>query len=227
LYIRKIYAILTQTMEILRNFVVFEGGDGSGTSTQLALLRDKFAANGPNGPILFPTAEPTGGVIGRLIRSALKKEPVLLPDPLARLFAADRNEHIYAPDGIIDRCKRGELVICDRFVLSSLVYQGIECGEDLPRSLSARFPAPALLFFLDIAPQIAQERLNNRPSLEIFEYLDFQTKVRERYLALLDEYRSAGVRVEVIDAARSIAEVAGEVWSALSKMPILSIVNSD
>jgi dTMP kinase len=227
LYIRKIYGILTQAMEILRNFAVFEGGDGSGTSTQLALLPEKFATNRPGGPVFFPTAEPTGGVVGRLIRSALKKDPVLLPDTLARLFAADRNEHVYAPDGIFDRCKRGELVVCDRFVLSSLVYQGIECGEDLPRSLNTRFPAPELLLFLDIDPQIAQKRLNNRPSLEIFEYFDFQTRVRERYLALLDEYRNAGVRVAVIDASLSIAEVASAVWSALSKMPILSIVNSD
>jgi dTMP kinase len=208
-------------MEILRNFAVFEGGDGSGTSTQLALLKDKFAADRPNGPFFFPTAEPTGGVIGRLIRSALQKDFVLQPETLARLFAADRNEHLYASDGIIERCNRGELVICDRFVLSSLVYQGIECGENLPRSLNALFPAPELLIFLDIDPQIAQERLNNRPSLEIFEYLDFQKKVRERYLALLDEYRNAGIRIEVIDASQSIAEVAAAVWSALVKMPIL------
>jgi dTMP kinase len=145
----------------------------------------------------------------------------LQPDTLARLFAADRGEHLYAPDGIMERCQRGELVICDRFVLSSLVYQGIECGEELPRALNAPFPAPELLIFLDIDPQIAQERLNSRPSLEIFEYLDFQMKVRERYLSLLDEYRNAGVRVTVIDAAGSVTEVADAVWSALSKMPIM------
>jgi dTMP kinase len=213
-------------MEILRNFVVFEGGDGSGTSTQLALLKQKFAAPNPQPPIFFPTAEPTGGSIGLLIRSALKNNPALHPDTLARLFAADRGEHLYAQNGIIERCQRGELVICDRYTLSSLVYQGIECGETLPRSLNSPFPAPELLFFLDIDPKIAQKRLNSRPSLEIFEHLEFQMKVREHYLSLLDEYRNAGVRVELIDASQTVEEVASKVWSALEKMPILEEVGS-
>jgi dTMP kinase len=208
-------------MEILNNFAVFEGGDGSGTSTQLAILRQKFADSRPHGPPFFPTVEPTEGPIGRLLRSALKNDPPLRPETLARLFAADRGEHLYAVGGIIERCKRGELVVCDRYVLSSLVYQGIECGGELPHSLNAPFPAPELLLFFDIDPQIAQERLNSRPSLEIFERLDFQKKVREHYHALLGEYRDAGVRVEIIDASQSVEKVAAEVWSQISKMPIL------
>jgi dTMP kinase len=208
-------------MGLLRNFVVFEGGDGSGTSTQLALLGEQCARSRPQVPFFFPTAEPTGGVIGRLIRSALKNESVLRPDTLARLFAADRGEHLYAAEGIIERCKRGELVVCDRYILSSLVYQGIECGEELPRSLNAPFPDPELLLFFDIDPQIALERLSSRPSLEIYEHLEFQKKVRERYHTLLGEYRDAGVRVEIIDAAQSVEKVAAEVWRQVSKMPIL------
>jgi dTMP kinase len=208
-------------MEILANFAVFEGGDGSGTSTQLALLGEQCARSRPHGPVFSPTAEPTSGAIGRLIRTALKNDPALHPDTLARLFAADRGEHLYAPGGIIERCKRGELVICDRFVLSSLVYQGIECGENLPRSLNLSFSAPELLLFFDLDPQIALERLGSRPSLEIYEALDFQKKVRERYHSLLGEYRGAGVRVEIIDASQSVEKVAEEVWRHISKMPIL------
>jgi dTMP kinase len=208
-------------VEILKNFAVFEGGDGSGTSTQLALLRDKFTVSRRKSPVFSSTAEPTEGPIGRIIRSALKNDPTLQPDTLARLFAADRGEHLYAPGGIVERCKSGELVVCDRYVLSSLVYQGIECGEDLPRSLNSAFPAPELLLFFDIDPHIAQERLHNRPSLEIYEHLEFQRKVRERYHALLDGYRDAGVKVAVIDAAQSVEKAADEVWSHLSQMPIL------
>jgi len=207
-------------MEILSNFAVFEGGDGSGTSTQLALLGRKFAADHGGSPVFFLTAEPVEGPIGRIIRSALKNNPSLRPDTLARLFAADRGEHLYAPDGIVERCKRGELVVCDRYVLSSLVYQGIECGEELPRSLNECFPAPELLLFFDIDPQIALERLHSRPSLEIYEHLEFQKKVRERYHAQLGGYRDAGVRVEVIDASQSVEKAAEEVWSHVSKMPI-------
>ena len=200
--------------------MVFEGGDGSGTSTQIALLGQRFADYCRETPVFFPTAEPTDGAIGVLIRSALKKDPILKPDTLARLFAADRGEHIYAPDGIYERCKRGELVVCDRYVLSSLVYQGIECGDALPRSLNAPFPAPELLLFFDIEPRIAQERLRSRPSLEIYEHLAFQEKVREQYHAQLGSFRSAGVRVEIIDASHRMEKVAEEVWSHLSKMPI-------
>ncbi|MCL1930193.1 MAG: dTMP kinase, partial [Treponema sp.] len=88
-------------------------------------------------------------------------------------------------------------------------------------SLNAPFPAPELLLFFDIDPQIAMERIGSRPSLEIYERLEFQKKVRERYHALLGEYRDAGVRVELIDAAQTVEKVAAQVWSRVSKMPIL------
>jgi len=209
-------------MEILKNFAVFEGLDGSGTSTQLALLEQKLAGGALNSPVFTATFEPTGGAIGKLIRSALKRELVLKADTLARLFAADRNEHLYASGGIIERCKRGELVVCDRYTLSSLVYQGIECGMELPRSLNKSFPAPELLLFFDIDPGLAQKRMADRPSLEIFEHIEFQKKVRKQYHALFDEYRKAGARLEVIDASQSVEKVAQDVWSAIAKMPIIN-----
>ena len=204
-------------MQIISNFAVFEGGDGSGTTTQLSLLSERLK-NIPNIK-LFTTFEPTEGPIGRLIRSALKKEISVEPQTLAMLFAADRNEHLFAGEGIIERAKQGELVVCDRYALSSLVYQGIECGDELPKSLNCRFPAPEVLIFFDIDPQIALERVKKRSSCEIFEYLDFQIKVREKYKSLLDIYRDAGTRVETIDASQSPQEVAEQVWSIISQMP--------
>ena len=209
-------------MQVISNFVVFEGLDGSGTSTQLRLLEQKLAGRALNGSGVTATFEPTDGAIGKLIRSVLKKDLVLRADTLARLFAADRGEHLYAAGGIIERCKRGELVVCDRYTLSSLVYQGIECGMELPRGLNESFPAPELLLFFDIDPRLAQRRMAGRPSLEIFEHIEFQEKVRGRYRALLGEYREAGVRVEIIDAAQSAEKVAQDVWSAISKMPIIN-----
>jgi dTMP kinase len=231
-------------MKVLKNFAVFEGGDGSGTTTQIALLQkragrfniyavptaggtDGFTAAeaGPGRPIpaLWTTAEPTAGPVGRLIRSALNGEAPLQPETLARLFAADRCEHLYAPGGVLERCGRGELVVCDRYSLSSLVYQGIECGDALPRSLNASFPAPELLIFFDIDPEIAAKRLQSRPSLEIYERLEFQRKVRKEYHSLLGELPEAGVRVVIIDAAKSPEEVSDEVWGAVSKMPIFKM----
>ena len=171
--------------EIIRNFAVFEGGDGSGTTTQLSLLERRFRSRDSSGLMLHPTWEPTDGPVGVLIRSALKKEITLHPLTLARLFAADRAEHLYGPGGIIERSGRGELVVSDRYTLSSLVYQGIECGDEPPQVLNAPFPAPELLLFFDIDPQTACERLKNRPALELYEHLEFQRKVREKYLSLI------------------------------------------
>lgn len=205
---------------VIQNFVVFEGGDGSGTTTQLMSLSDRFAAV-KTAPRLYTTFEPTDGPIGRLIRSALKGTIPLQSETLARLFAADRNEHLYAPGGIWERCSQGELVVSDRYVLSSLVYQGIDCGEALPQVLNARFPVPAVLFFFDVDPAIALKRVENRPVKEIYEYLDFQIQVRERYKALLPWYEQQGVQVEIIDAGREAEEVGERLWRILEKMPIL------
>ena len=140
-------------MNIIPNFAVFEGGDGSGTTTQLSLLTERLKNS--KKPVFFPTFEPTEGPIGKLIRVALltsefKKDTELQRQTIAMLFAADRNEHIYKPDGILAHANRGELVVSDRYVLSSLVYQGIECGDELPQSLNSRYPAPDVLIFFDI-----------------------------------------------------------------------------
>jgi dTMP kinase len=217
-----------ENMAIIQNFVILEGGDGSGTSTQLELLRRRFAPGGENSraempttPPLFTTAEPSAGPVGRLIRSVLKGETKLRAETLARLFAADRGEHIYGPGGILERAGRGELVVSDRYTPSSLVYQGLDCGEELPRALNAAFPAPELILFFDLDPAIASERIKNRPEREIYEYLDFQVRVRERYRSLLPEFARRGSRVETVDAARSPEEVAGALWRAILKMPIM------
>jgi len=211
--------VFTETLE---NLVVLEGGDGSGTSTQIELLRRRFAETRPGFP-LFITAEPTDGVIGRLIRAALKESPPLHPATLAALFAADRNEHLFAADGIRERCVRGELVVCDRYVLSSLAYQGLECGDELPRRLNLGFPAPGLLLFFDLDPAAAWERMKGRESLDVFENPDFQRRVLNRFRSLLGPLGEAGVNVKVIDASREPEKVAEDVWSEVSKMPIFKV----
>ncbi|MDR0568901.1 MAG: dTMP kinase [Spirochaetaceae bacterium] len=208
---------------LIPNFVVFEGGDGSGTTTQLERLRNRFSA-GLFLPGFHATFEPTDGPIGRLIRQALKGEFFLRPESLARLFAADRCEHLYGPSGVLERTQRGEIVVSDRYVLSSLVYQGITCGEELPQTLNASFPVPEALFFFDIDPQTACRRIADRAGKEIYEYLDFQIHVREEYKKLLPCYAKAGVRVAVIDASQSQEEVSEAVWRELQTLPIFKTV---
>lgn len=212
-------------MLIIHNFAVFEGLDGSGTTTQLRLLAERFAGRSPPDsglPPFFDTFEPTDGPVGRLIRSVLGGEISLEPATVAGLFAADRHEHLYGKNGIAGRCGQGGLVVSDRYLFSSLVYQGITCGEELPRKLNSSFPLPELLLFFDLDPRAAGQRLKARAGRDIYEHLEFQTRVRERYHALLPEYAEAGVRVERIDASAGIGEVAEAVWRAVQKMPIIS-----
>ncbi|MDR3166542.1 MAG: dTMP kinase [Treponema sp.] len=209
--------------EILNNFIVLEGGDGSGTTTQMELLGKQFLSgkNTPPFPPLYNTFEPTDGPMGKLIRSALRGDASFLPETLALLFAGDRHEHLYAAGGIAQRCRRGELVACDRYMLSSLVYQGITCGEAFPRLLNDPFPFPELTLFFDIDPEGAQKRLGNRPVKDIYEYLDFQIQVQEGYRRALAWYRDQGGRVEIIDASREPGEVAEAVWRIIQKLPIM------
>ena len=213
-------------MEIFKNFAVFEGLDGSGTTTQLNILEDNYPENRQTLPLLYKTFEPTNGSIGELIRLSLRKDIVFTPETVALLFAADRNEHIWGSGGIAERCKRGELVVSDRYLLSSLVYQGITCGDELPTRLNRDFPRPELLIFLDIDPETAQERIVGRDQKEIFEYLEFQIQVRDRYKSLLPKFQAEGVRVEIIDASLPVGEVAREVWGAITKMPIFEEVGN-
>ncbi|GHT82738.1 thymidylate kinase [Spirochaetia bacterium] len=230
-------------MMILPNFVVFEGGDGSGTSTQMDLLRRRFDRR--RGPVLHGTAEPTDGPVGTLIRQALGGRLPLRAETLARLFSADRQEHLYGSGGIAEHCARGELVLCDRYVLSSLVYQGITCGhaasghaasghaasgeaasaqaaEDLPLLLNRDFPGPELLLFFDLDPDIAARRLETRAEKEIYEYRDFQIRVRQGYRDLLPWYAGQGVRTVSIDASKEPEKVGEDIWAELQKLPILA-----
>ena len=205
---------------VLNNFVAFEGGDGTGTSTQLVLLRKTLEAR-VDGPPFDCGFEPTDGSIGRIIRAALRGDEILGKATVARLFAADRGEHLYGADGVAERCGRGELVVSDRYVLSSLVYQGLECGDELPSSLNAPFPQPELVLYFDLDPVVAVKRLEGRAVKDAYERLDFQLRVRSRYEALLPAYASGGSRIERVDASRSVEEVAAQVWSLISRLPIM------
>jgi len=208
-------------MNIIPNFVVFEGGDGSGTTTQVSLLSERIKTTKKTE--IYQTFEPTDKPIGVLIRSALKNDYPVKPQTLAILFAADRYEHLYGNDGILERTSRGELVISDRYAMSSLVYQGIDCGDELPVLLNSEYPIPEITFFLDIDPETALSRMKDRSTLEIFEYREFQEKVREKYKSLIKIYQEKGAKIEVIDASKSAQEINDKVWSIVSQMPIFNV----
>ena len=205
---------------ILQNFAVIEGGDGSGTSTQLTLLENNLKNTSKFE--FFTTGEPTNGPLGLLIRHILTGELSVQKETLARLFAADRCEHLYAPGGIIERCTKGELVISDRYTPSSLVYQGLECGREIPQALNASFPHPELLIYLDIDGYSAMKRISKRSEkAEIYDHAEFQDRVRNVYLELLPEYQKAGVRIVHLDGQKPPEEIAADILSEVQKMPIM------
>ncbi len=206
---------------VLRNFIVFEGIDGAGTSTQLELLKSKL----PKEKTLF-TAEPTDSATGKFLRSVLRGDVELAPGTTAYLFAADRHEHLYGKGGIIEFCENGGTVITDRYLFSSLAYQSASCGRDLPRQLNSSFPLPEHLFFFDIEPSLSLNRIADRGVTEIYEKLDFLQKTAKEYKRVVDEYsaigESSGMTITVIDASKSMEKVAEKIWSVLKNMPIMN-----
>jgi dTMP kinase len=200
---------------ILRRFVVFEGLDGAGTTTQLHLLDARLAKDGI---AHWVTSEPSPLPTGRLVRQVLKGEVDARPETLARLFSADRHEHLYGPHGIVERLGRGELVVSDRYILSSLAYQGVSCGPDLPHMLNAAFPLPELLVFFDIQTRIAMDRLASRSEREIFETHPVQEQVQAAYEESLSEFAGSGMKIVRIDASKSVAEVTKAISEAVSPL---------
>jgi dTMP kinase len=184
---------------VMRDFFVFEGIDGSGTTTQLEAVSRRLALAGKD---VHPCAEPTPGPVGALIRQALSGSFRLSQTALALLFAADREEHVNGEGGIIERLGRGETVLCDRYLFSSLAYQSLSAEPALPFILNSRFPLPEAVFFFDIDPAVALERIKSRKNRDIFESADFMASVAERYQAVIELFRGTGIRLIRIDASQ-------------------------
>ena len=203
---------------ILQNFIVLEGLDGSGTTTQMRLLAERLAKMGL---AHTATCEPTDGVIGRLLRSILTLETHAHPRSVALLYAADRSEHVYAPrTGIVARASSGELVVCDRYLFSSIAYQSVDCGVDFVLGINAGLPLPQCLIFLDTPVDVCQDRLARRGKPELFDGQAFQSRVRDGYIQALERYRGSGMRVARLDGDRPAGLIHGDIWKVLSDLPI-------
>ena len=208
---------------ILKNFVVFEGLDGTGTTSQIRLLREAFAARGRQDTVYF-TCEPTEGSIGKLIREALSGAVCLDAQTIAYLFGADRCEHIYGKEGILAQLKAGKAVFSDRYLFSSLAYQGLAAGKELAQAINAPFPLPEYLFFFDLPAKTAMERIEKRNiPREIYEKEAFQQKVAAEYQSIFQYYTETepDMRIIRIDAAQTIAEIHEKIWSNVCNLPII------
>lgn len=199
---------------ILKNFIVFEGIDGAGTSTQIKKLVEL------NPELYLPTAEPTSGETGKFLRKMLAGDFKVDEKTNAYLFAADRCEHIFGKGGVKELCDSGKIVVSDRYFFSSLAYQSVSCGEELPRLLNSPFPLPEFLFFFQIDPEISLARVNSRnEKKEIYEKIEIQKKIAAQYEAVISEYEKTsaqtGMKIIRINAADSIQNIAEKIQSSL------------
>ena len=177
-------------------FICIEGLDGSGKSTQAKLLAKKI---NKTSTALY-TAEPSQGKIGKFIRKRLFEQKRMPTTVEALLFAADRIEHI--ENLVAPALAEGKVVISDRYVYSSLAYQG-SAGLNLEwiESVNANALKPDLCIFIDVEPAVVLERLKRKKS--VMENLETQQKVRAIYL----KYVEKGELVR-IDGGKSKIEVA-------------------
>ena len=201
-----------KTAEPLRGrFLVIEGLDGAGTTTQTAELGRRLAARGL--PVVT-TAEPSGGPVGAMIRAILSRRlqgglgRSFDRAALALLFAADRLDHVASE--IVPELAAGRWVLCDRYLLSSLAYQTLDLPSAFVEAVNQRAPKPDLTLFLDVPPKVALGRRRaQRPEPEIFEELPTQRRVAANYRKAIAEARSAGP-IAVVDGTGSPAAVADD-----------------
>ena len=197
-------------------FIAFEGGEGSGKSTQAKLLKGWFEEEGKEVTL---TREPGGSVLGKGLRKILlaNETGVISPRSEALLYAADRAHHVYSV--IKPALERGEVVITDRYFDSSIAYQG--AGRTLSSSEVARISRwateslyPTLTIILDQPAEIGLSRKKNADRLES-ESIDFHNRVRQEYLQLASVDPE---RYLVIDARKPVADIHIEIVSRIKEM---------
>jgi dTMP kinase len=192
-------------------FIVFEGLDGAGTTTQSNMLKSRFENEGIK---TLHTWEPSENKIGLLIRSFLKKEVSFEEKSAALLFAADRMEHI---NKVIEPAlKDGVNVICDRYVLSSYAYQSVFICGDFTEEINKYHLAPDITFLIDLDADVSLNRKGEEES-EHYEELVFQQKVRKNYLSYALKYEKTH-NIKMINGTLTPGDVHHAVYDEVSKL---------
>jgi len=197
-------------------FITFEGIEGSGKSTQAILLEEYLSAKGLKVNL---TREPGWGKLGELIRNVLLDDREITLDPFAELclFCTDRVNHVKGY--IKPKLDNGEIVICDRYHDSTLVYQGI--GRDNERDLVAAMVMKSCLgvipdttFLLDLPVDCGLQRIRARKNKTKFdsESVAFHKRVRDGFLELCKQQPQ---RIKLINADRQVEVIAEEIKSVI------------
>ncbi len=201
-------------------FITFEGGEGSGKSTVADIIYKKLKEENLD---VILSREPGGVKIAEDIRKIiLDKENTNLDNRCeALLFAASRRQHLV--EKVWPALKEGKIVLCDRYIDSSLAYQGGGKNLGVDEILSINLFAtentlPDLTILFDLEPSIGLARINKNKNREVnrldLESLNFYNKVRETFLDLSKKYKE---RYVVIDASKSLDEVVDETYKIIKR----------
>jgi len=193
-------------------FIVLDGPDGCGKSTQARLLRKYLQSRGFR---VVMTDNPTGGEIGKLLEKKIKEYNHAVVNAL--LFSADRQEQVNKT--ILPAVKAGKIVISDRFYYSTLAYQsaqGVEMKWLL--ELSKFFPRPDIAIFFDLDAEECMKRLSGRKEVHLkeFEKLRFIEKVVRNYRKLPKILK--GEKMVVIDGNENIEKIHGKILKAVKEI---------
>lgn len=194
-------------------FIVFEGIDGSGTTTQTELLNSFLLDNNISS---VTTCEPSSGPIGNMIREGFKKrvsfvnDDKLFDEQMAYLFAADRHDHLYNEvDGIYKLNKKGITTISSRYFFSSLVYHVSNDDEyDFVKKLNEKFPLPDLTIYIDNPVEVSLKRISLRAHRDTYENKEKLEKVKLNYKRVFEEYTE---NLLIVDGSKSIKEIHDEI----------------
>lgn len=198
-------------------FIVIEGIDGAGSSTQAELLKQYFLSKNQSAVI---SPEPTNGKIGKLLREFLAEQNYFnnqdnYDQQMAYLFAADRHYHLYNDvDGIFKLTRENTHVISTRYYFSSLAYNAKNEEEyNFIAQLNQKFPNPNLLVYLDITIEIALTRISDRPAKEVYENREKLTKVRQNFEKIINNYTD---KLLIIDATQKPEIISQEIIKMLN-----------
>lgn len=188
-------------------FIVVEGLDGSGASTQVAMLSDYLASKGYK---VLVTKEPTNNLIGGLIRGQLTHEWKTNPECLQLLFAADRSHHLEKE--IIPALEKGYVVISDRYMYSSLAFGSIECDIEWLKKINGLFLVPDLSIFLKVPPETCIERMKQtRFGVELFEEKAKLGKV----LSAFEKLAAENSNMVTVDGTQTVHKVCRDILKAV------------
>lgn len=199
-------------------FIVFEGIDGAGKTTQINLLAKYLSEQGR---AVYCTAEPTETVSGGLLRDALSGVTRRTVCEMAAMFVFDRINHNVNPvNGIQKMLADGFDVICDRYYYSSLAYQGSGTDPEWVSNMNLNCPEimrPDVCIFLDLTPEQSMARINRgRATQEIYENEEKLTAVRNQFYRVFEQLRERD-NIQVVDAYRSVEEIHRNIVEVVKK----------